>query len=276
MIHKNQLMLRKTFFLINGKYMKVIILAGGFGSRLSEYTESIPKPMVTIGNKPILFHIMNYYYKFGFKEFIIALGYKSEIIKEYFLNYSALNSSFTINLKNNDIQIHGKIKLDWTVSLVDTGLNTMTGGRLLRLKEYIGKNNFMLTYGDGLSDINLRKLVKFHKKHKKVVTLTAVHPPARFGELKLSGNVVKSFQEKPQLQDGWINGGFFVLNKKFIKYIPKKNVQIEREPLTKAAEKKQFMAYKHTSFWYCIDNRRDLKVIERMCRKGKEPWNKLS
>ena len=157
-------MLRKTSFLINGKNMKVIILAGGFGSRLSEYTESIPKPMVKIGNKPILFHIMNYYYKFGFKEFIIALGYKSEIIKEYFLNYSALNSSFTINLKNNDIQIHSKIKLDWTVSLVDTGLNTMTGGRLLRLKEYIGKNNFMLTYGDGLSNIDISKFPRERKR----------------------------------------------------------------------------------------------------------------
>ena len=235
--------------------MKVVILAGGLGTRISEYTKTIPKPMIKIFGKPILHRIIDHYISYGHKEFYIALGYKGNVIKEYFRK-KKFNKEISINL-------------------IETGKNTMTGGRLKRLKKYLD-DTFLLTYGDGLSDINLHKLVKFHKKHKKVVTLTAVHPPARFGELKLSGNVVKSFQEKPQLQDGWINGGFFVLNKKFIKYIPKKNVQIEREPLTKAAEKKQFMAYKHTSFWYCIDNRRDLKVIERMCRKGKEPWNKLS
>jgi len=236
--------------------MKVVILAGGYGSRIADYSE-LPKPMIPIGKYPIIVHIMKIYIKYGFKDFIIPIGYKGKIIQNYFRKNKK-------KFKNCNIKI------------INTGINSLTGTRLKKIKKFLTDDNFMLTYGDGLSDINLHKLVKFHKKHKKVVTLTAVHPPARFGELKLSGNVVKSFQEKPQLQDGWINGGFFVLNKKFIKYIPKKNVQIEREPLTKAAEKKQFMAYKHTSFWYCIDNRRDLKVIERMCRKGKEPWNKLS
>tara|TARA_B000000532_G_C18832383_1_gene390959 strand:- start:231 stop:1031 length:801 start_codon:yes stop_codon:yes gene_type:complete len=265
-------MLRKTFFLINGKNMKVIILAGGFGSRLSEYTESIPKPMVKIGNKPILFHIMNYYYKFGFKEFIIALGYKSEIIKEYFLNYSALNSSFTINLKNNNIQIHSKIKLDWTVSLVDTGLNTMTGGRLLRLKEYIGKNNFMLTYGDGLSNIDISKLNKFHRLNKKIVTVSAVRPIARFGELNIKNDHVKSFQEKPQISDGWINGGFFVMEPEFLNLIKNDETILEKEPLEKAVKMKELSAYKHEGFWQCMDTKRDRDRLEEIYNSGSAPW----
>ena len=252
--------------------MKVIILAGGFGSRLSEYTESIPKPMVKIGNKPILFHIMNYYYKFGFKEFIIALGYKSEIIKEYFLNYSALNSSFTINLKNNDIQIHSKIKLDWTVSLVDTGLNTMTGGRLLRLKEYIGKNNFMLTYGDGLSNIDISKLNKFHRLNKKIVTVSAVRPIARFGELNIKNDYVKSFQEKPQISDGWINGGFFVMEPEFLNLIKNDETILEKEPLEKAVKMKELSAYKHEGFWQCMDTKRDRDRLEEIYNSGSAPW----
>ena len=252
--------------------MKVIILAGGFGSRLSEYTESIPKPMVKIGNKPILFHIMNYYYKFGFKEFIIALGYKSEIIKEYFLNYSALNSSFTINLKNNDIQIHSKIKLDWTVSLVDTGLNTMTGGRLLRLKEYIGKNNFMLTYGDGLSNIDISKLNKFHRLNKKIVTVSAVRPIARFGELNIKNDYVKSFQEKPQISDGWINGGFFVMEPEFLNLIKNDETILEKEPLEKAVKMKELSAYKHEGFWQCMDTKRDRDRLEEIYYNGTAPW----
>ena len=215
---------------------------------------------------------MNYYYKFGFKEFIIALGYKSEIIKEYFLNYSALNSSFTINLKNNDIQIHSKIKLDWTVSLVDTGLNTMTGGRLLRLKEYIGKNNFMLTYGDGLSNIDISKLNKFHRLNKKIVTVSAVRPIARFGELNIKNDYVKSFQEKPQISDGWINGGFFVMEPEFLNLIKNDETILEKEPLEKAVKMKELSAYKHEGFWQCMDTKRDRDRLEEIYYNGTAPW----
>lgn len=234
--------------------MKVVILAGGYGSRIADHSE-LPKPMIPIGKYPILVHIMKIYIKYGFKDFIIPVGYKGNIIKNYFKKNSK-------KFKNCNIKI------------VSTGINSLTGTRLKKIKKFLTDDNFMLTYGDGLCDINLHKLIKFHKKHNKIVTLTAVNPPARFGELMLTGNIVKKFEEKPQLQKSWINGGFFVLKKKFIDYIPKNDVQIEREPLIKAAKKKQFMAYKHSSFWYCIDNRRDLKLIEKMCRGGQEPWNK--
>ena len=252
--------------------MKVIILAGGFGSRLSEYTEAIPKPMVKIGNKPILFHLMKYYYKFGFKDFIIALGYKSEIIKDYFLNYSALNSSFTINLENNDIEIHDNIKLDWKVTLVDTGLNTMTGGRLLRLKDHVGKKDFMLTYGDGLSNIDLSKLIEFHNENRKIVTVSAVRPVARFGELNIESGSVKSFQEKPQISDGWINGGFFVMNPKILNYIDNDSTILEKEPLEKMVSMNELSAYKHSGFWQCMDTKRDKDRLEEIYNSGSVPW----
>ncbi len=252
--------------------MKVIILAGGFGSRLSEYTEAIPKPMVKIGNKPILFHLMKYYYKFGFKDFIIALGYKSEIIKDYFLNYSALNSSFTINLENNDIEIHDNIKLDWKVTLVDTGLNTMTGGRLLRLKDHVGKKDFMLTYGDGLSNIDLSKLIEFHNENRKIVTVSAVRPVARFGELNIEAGSVKSFQEKPQISDGWINGGFFVMNPKILNYIDNDSTILEKEPLEKMVSMNELSAYKHSGFWQCMDTKRDKDRLEEIYNSGSVPW----
>ena len=252
--------------------MKVIILAGGFGSRLSEYTEAIPKPMVKIGNKPILFHLMKYYYKFGFKDFIIALGYKSEIIKDYFLNYSALNSSFTINLENNDIEIHDNVKLDWKVTLVDTGLNTMTGGRLLRLKDHVGKKDFMLTYGDGLSNIDLSKLIEFHNENRKIVTVSAVRPVARFGELNIESGSVKSFQEKPQISDGWINGGFFVMNPKILNYIDNDSTILEKEPLEKMVSMNELSAYKHSGFWQCMDTKRDKDRLEEIYNSGSVPW----
>ena len=252
--------------------MKVIILAGGFGSRLSEYTEAIPKPMVKIGNKPILFHLMKYYYKFGFKDFIIALGYKSEIIKDYFLNYSALNSSFTINLENNDIEIHDNVKLDWKVTLVDTGLNTMTGGRLLRLKDHVGKKDFMLTYGDGLSNIDLSKLIEFHNENRKIVTVSAVRPVARFGELNIEAGSVKSFQEKPQISDGWINGGFFVMNPKILNYIDNDSTILEKEPLEKMVSMNELSAYKHSGFWQCMDTKRDKDRLEEIYNSGSVPW----
>ena len=215
--------------------MKVVLLAGGFGTRLSEYTKTIPKPMINIAGKPILFHIMKFYAKHGFKNFYIALGYKGEMIKKFF------NRKF----------------FDWNINFIETGKNTMTGGRLKRLKKYIGKETFMMTYGDGLSNINLKKLLKFHKKNKKLVTLTAVRPPARFGALKLKGHHVSYFKEKSRLDEGWINGGFFVMEPEFLKFIKSDNTYLEREPLEQVTKKKQLAAFKHEGFWQCMDTKRD-------------------
>jgi glucose-1-phosphate cytidylyltransferase len=188
--------------------MKVVVLAGGFGTRLSEYTESIPKPMVSIGGKPILWHIMKSYSYFGHNDFYIALGYKNEVIKEYFLHYRTLNADFTVDLGTGSVTPHQLDEVNWKVTLVDTGLNTMTGGRVKRMKSFIGNETFLLTYGDGLSDVNLEDLLKFHKNHGKLITMTAVRPAAKFGELKLNRDQVSSFEEKPQLHEGWVNGGF--------------------------------------------------------------------
>ncbi len=231
--------------------MKVVILAGGKGSRISEYTRLMPKPMVPIGSKPILEHIIKYYMKFGFKEFIIASGYKHSIIENYFKN------------KKN----FAKIKV------INTGVETLTGSRLKKLANEL-KETFMLTYGDGLSNINLKKLLNFHKKSKKKITLTAVHPPARFGELSISRGTVTKFEEKPQLQKGWINGGFFVIEPEFLKFIENKNVMLERSPLTKAVKTKNLAAYKHKDFWFCMDTLRDKKVLDTMIKNKKSPWLK--
>jgi len=232
---------------INLKKMKVVILAGGFGTRLSEYTKDIPKPMVKIDGKPIIFHIMSCYAKYGFKNFYIALGYKGKIIKKYF------KKSF----------------FDWNINLIDTGKKTMTGGRLKRLKKYLKDQAFLMTYGDGISDINIRKLVNFHKKNKKLVTLTAVRPPARFGAIKINGNTVRSFKEKSKLDEGWINGGFFVMEPKFLDYIKSDKTFLEREPLEKACKKRQLSALKHNGFWYCMDTKRDKDNLEEIFKKGK-------
>ena len=196
--------------------MKVIILAGGLGTRLSEYTDSIPKPMVTIGDRPMLWHIMQNYAHFGHKDFLLALGYKAELIKQYFLNYHSLNANFTVKLDTGETSIEQTDNVDWNVTLVQTGLSSMTGGRIKRLKEYIGNERFFLTYGDGLSDVDINSLLEFHKSHKKMVTVTAVRPNARFGELKLKGNEVVEFSEKPQTDQGWINGGFFIMEPRFL------------------------------------------------------------
>jgi glucose-1-phosphate cytidylyltransferase len=229
--------------------MKVVILAGGKGSRLTEYTKTIPKPMVKIGNKTILEHIIDYYKKFGLEEFIIASGYKSKIIEDYFKN------------KKN-------------IKIINTGLNTLTGLRLKKIQRYLNKT-FMLTYGDGLSDINLNKLLLFHKKNKKLVTLTSVHPPARFGELEIKKNLVSKFEEKPQLQKGWINGGFFVIESQFLNYLkPTENVMLEREPLSALVKQKQLAAFCHKGFWYCMDNLRDKNVLEGLYKSKKAPWLK--
>ena len=252
--------------------MKVVILAGGFGSRISEYTEAIPKPMIKIGDKPILYHIMNYYASYGHNEFIIALGYKSEIIKDYFLNYKVLNSDFTINMSSEQITVHNKSSINWKITLVDTGSNAMTGGRLIKLKKFIGKQDFMLTYGDGLSNVDLKKLLKFHKNHNKMVTVTAVRPSARFGELKIVNDKVERFEEKPQISDGWINGGFFIMKSIFIDLIKDEKTILERAPLEKVAIMNELNAYKHNDFWHCMDTKRDKDRLEEIYYSGKVPW----
>ena len=251
--------------------MKVIILAGGFGTRLSEYTDVIPKPMVTIGGKPILWHIMNTYAHFGHNDFYIALGYKAELIKDYFLNYRALNADFTVDLESGDITHHQVESNNWKVTLVNTGADSMTGGRVKRMQSYIGNEPFLLTYGDGVADIDLEELLAFHKDHGKMVTVSAVRPAARFGELEMNGNKVSNFQEKPQLHEGWINGGYFVINPEFFDLIDGDSTMLEREPLEKATKAGELMAYKHKGFWHCMDTKRDHELLESLWKKG-APW----
>ena len=231
--------------------MKVVILAGGKGTRILEYTKLIPKPMVKIGSKPILEHIIDYYMKYGFKDFLIAGGYKYSIIKSYFK----------------------KKKISANIRVIDTGLETLTGSRLLKLRNMLN-DTFMLTYGDGLSNVNLKKLLKFHRANKKKITITAVHPPARFGELEIKNKLVTKFEEKPQLQKGWINGGFFVIEPEFLNFIGKKNVMLERSPLLKAVKTKNLSAFKHNGFWFCMDTLRDKKVLDKMIKDKKSPWIK--
>ena len=228
--------------------IKVVILAGGLGTRLPEYTKKVPKPMVKINNKPILIHIINHYIKFGFRDFIIAAGYKVNVIRKYF--------------KISPIK---KCK----VRIIDTGIKSMTGGRLKRLKKYLASDTFMMTYGDGLSNVNLRNLLKFHKRHKKLITLTAVRPPARFGAIKLEGNYAKTFKEKSSLDEGWINGGYFVIEPKFLELIKNDLTYLEKEPLEIAAKKKQLLAFRHNDFWQCMDTKRDKDNLEKFFKKGK-------
>jgi glucose-1-phosphate cytidylyltransferase len=232
--------------------MKVIILAGGFGTRLSEYTDSIPKPMVPINGKPILCHIMEIYAKYGHTDFYVALGYKGEVIKNFFKNF----------------------KTTWNVNLIETGSDTMTGGRVRRLKEYIGNETFMLTYGDGLSNININKLIEFHQNHKKMVTISAVRPPARFGAIRMDGDKVKTFREKAQLEESWINGGFLVLQPEFFDFIDNDTTVLERDPLDKALELNQMMGFKHEGFWQCMDHKMDKDILEDLCKKDMAPWLK--
>tara|TARA_B110000008_G_C16977982_1_gene566924 strand:- start:7613 stop:8377 length:765 start_codon:yes stop_codon:yes gene_type:complete len=254
--------------------MKVIILAGGFGTRLSEYTESIPKPMVNVGGKPILWHIMDTYANYGHKDFLIALGYKAEVIKEYFLNYRALNSDFTVNLNSNKIISHQQDSVDWKVTLVDTGLNTMTGGRVKRMRDFIGDEPFLVTYGDGVANIDIKALINYHQSHGKMVTVTAVHPGARFGELDINNNIVTSFKEKPQTTQGWINGGYFVIEPKFFEFIEGDDTILEKQPLEKVAQMGELMAYLHHDFWHCIDTKRDRDSLEEMFQSGNIPWKR--
>lgn len=252
--------------------MKVVILAGGFGTRISEYTDLLPKPMIPIGGKPILWHIMQRYADFGHKDFYIALGYKAEVVKDYFLNYSSLNSDFTVNLKTGKILPHKLDEIDWNVTLVDTGLNTMTGGRVKRLSKFIGDKTFLLTYGDGVADIDLEKLLHFHRSHGKMITVSAVRPTARFGELELLKNQVVSFKEKPQLHDGWINGGFFVIEPTFLNLIKGDETLLERDPLEVAANMGELMAYRHDGFWHCMDTKRDHEFLDAIWKSSAAPW----
>ena len=252
--------------------MKVLLLAGGFGTRLSEYTESIPKPMVPIGGRPILWHLMNTYAHFGHQDFYVALGYKSEIIKDDFLNYQSLNSDFTVELATGSVTPHNVEDTDWQVTLVNTGLDSMTGGRVKRMQKFIGNEAFMLTYGDGLADIDINRLLDFHRSHGKMVTVSAVHPGARFGELEINKNKVTSFEEKPQTSQGWINGGFFIIEPKFFDVIENDKTILERSPLEKAAQMRQLMAYHHDGFWQCMDTKRDKDHLEELWSSGKAPW----
>jgi glucose-1-phosphate cytidylyltransferase len=252
--------------------MKVILLAGGFGTRLAEYTDVIPKPMVQVGGKPILWHIMQTYAYFGHKDFYVALGYKAEVIKEYFLNYRALNSDFTVDLSSGGVTHHQVDSVDWRVTLVNTGNASMTGGRVKRMQSFIGNETCMLTYGDGVANIDLDALLAFHHSHGKMVTVSAVRPAARFGELKMEDNRVASFQEKPQMHDGWINGGYFVLEPAFFDLISGDSTLLERDPLEHVAKAGQLMAYRHEGFWQCMDTKRDLDHLQSLWECDTAPW----
>ena len=253
--------------------MKVIILSGGFGTRIAEYTSIIPKPMIRIGGKPIIEHIMEIYAKFGHKDFYLALGYKSEVIKEYFYNYAFLNSNFQINLKDGKVSHYEKNEKDWSINLIDTGVNTMTGGRLKRLKKFIGDETFLLTYGDAVTDLNINKVLEFHKKHGRMVTVTGVRPPARFGELTINElNEVLEFKEKPNTHAGWINGGFFVMEPEFLDYIDGDESILEKEPLETIAKENQLLAFLHDGFWHCIDTKRDKDNLDRIVDSGNKIW----
>ena len=252
--------------------MKVLLLAGGFGTRLSEETDIRPKPMAEIGGKPIIWHIMKGYSHYGFNEFVILLGYKGYYIKEYFANYFLHQSDVTIDLSNNDIQVHNNTSEPWKVTLLETGLDTMTGGRIKRAKKFIGDEPFLLTYGDGVADINLDNLIKFHKSHGKLITMTAVQPEGRFGALETEGDKVVSFLEKPKGDGSWINGGFFVCESKVLDFIAGDQTVFEQEPLQDLSSKGQLYKYQHNGFWKCMDTLRDKKTLNEMWEKGKAQW----
>jgi glucose-1-phosphate cytidylyltransferase len=252
--------------------MKVAILAGGQGTRLSEETTVKPKPMVEIGGKPILWHIMSIYAAHGYKEFVVALGYKGEQIKDYFLNYHHRSRSLTIQLETGKVATHSGDGEDWVVHLLDTGTDTLTGGRVKRLAQYIGSEPFMLTYGDGVGNVDIPGLAAFHRAHGKLATLTAVRPPTRFGQMALVDGEVVEFKEKPQLGEGWINGGFFVLEPGIIDYIAGDQVSWEFDCLERLAADGQLAAYQHQAFWQCMDTVRDVHLLERMWSEGNAPW----
>jgi glucose-1-phosphate cytidylyltransferase len=252
--------------------MKVAILAGGVGSRLSEETQSIPKPMVEIGGKPILWHIMRHYAHYGFKDFVIALGYRGEYIKKYMVDYCSLNGNLTVELGSGKVEVRDGERPDWRIELIDTGQRTATGGRIKRLAPHLGNSRFMLTWGDGVSTVDLNKLLEFHRSHGKLATVTAVRPPARFGRIELEDDFVADFSEKPQLGEGWINGAFFVLEPGVFDYIEGDKTLWEHEPMENLAKDRQLMAYRHRGFWQCMDTLRDKVRLEKMWSEDQAPW----
>jgi glucose-1-phosphate cytidylyltransferase len=251
---------------------KVVLLAGGLGTRLAEETDLKPKPMVEIGGYPLLWHVMRHYAEQGFKEFFIALGFRGDVIKRYFHDYHILSGSMTVDLANGELRRHERGPDDWIVHLHDTGLHTMTGGRLKRLEGHLKDGTFMLTYGDGVSNIDLHALLRFHKAHGRIGTVTAVRPPARFGGLVFENDLVKEFTEKPQIGEGWINGGFFVLEPEVFDYIAGDETHFEKEPMERLAAEGQLMAYRHDEFWQCMDTLRDLRLLENLWNTNKAPW----
>lgn len=252
--------------------IKVVILAGGLGTRLAEETDVKPKPMVEIGGHPILWHIMMHFARYGLKKFVIALGYKGEIIKKYMADYFSLNSNMTIDMRTGKVHLESETPLDWQVELVDTGLRTETAGRIRRVANRVAHGTFMMTYGDGVSDVNLDALLAFHRAHGKLATMTAVRPPARYGHLEFEGNQVRRFSEKSQMDVGWINGGFMVLEPGVIDYIERDDQKWEREPLERLAADGQLMAYQHHSFWQCMDTLRDKILLDSLWESGTPPW----
>jgi glucose-1-phosphate cytidylyltransferase len=257
--------------------MKTVILCGGLGTRLSEETQLRPKPMVEVGGRPILWHIMKIYERFGMGDFVLALGYKGEYIKDYFLNYHPRMSDLTVHLKSGQVDYSNPTAEDWRVSLIDTGALTMTGGRLLRLKSQLQSGGtFMLTYGDGVADVDISALLAFHRSHGRLATVTAVRPTVRFGELTIDGDQVSKFQEKPQSGEGWINGGFFVFEPEIFDFIEGDTTLLEREPLERIAQANQLMAYHHPGYWQCMDTIRDKQSLEELWATGNAPWRGLS
>jgi glucose-1-phosphate cytidylyltransferase len=252
--------------------MKVVILAGGKGTRLAEETTVRPKPMVEIGGKPILHHIMRIYAAHGFREFLVACGYKGELIKEYIHNFPVRNSDYFINLATGERTIINGCGIDWNIGVIDTGAETMTGGRLLRLRKYIGDAPFMVTYGDGLGDVNICALAAFHRAHGRIATVTAVRPPSRFGNLAIESDAVREFAEKPQTQEGWINGGFFAFNPEIFDYLEDDRSILEREPLARLARERQLMAFRHDGFWQPMDTLREKQLLEDLWASGQAPW----
>jgi glucose-1-phosphate cytidylyltransferase len=252
--------------------MKVVILAGGLGSRLAEETELKPKPMVEIGGRPILWHILKQYAHYGFKEFVIALGYKGESIKRYFLDYPSLSSNMTIDLARGKVEVHQNDAEDWLVHLIDTGQETNTGGRVKRLEAWLRDETFMLTYGDGVCNVDLRELLRFHQAQNRIATVTAVRPPARFGGLIFDGDLIANFTEKPQIGEGWINGGFMVLEPQIFTYLAADSSSLEADALERLASDRQLAAFRHARFWQCMDTLRDKRQLESMWQTGQAPW----
>jgi len=253
--------------------MKVVILAGGLGTRLSEETAIRPKPMVEVGGYPLLWHLMNTYAHYGLKRFVLALGYKGEVVKDYFLRYHAANSDITVNLCDGSVQYHKTHRRDWEVRMLDTGQSTLTGGRLHRLEPHLREGGtFMLTYGDGVADINIAELLEFHRRHGRIATLTAVRPPARFGTMSFDGDEVTDFKEKLQTQEGWINGGFFVFEPDIFDYLHGDETVLEGDPLERLAAAGELMAFRHSGFWQCMDTLRDRNRLESLWESGQAPW----